>query len=108
MPIGEFKSLFQGNIPVYFAGDLNAHHQAFGYSSTDNKGRILKDLINKGMIKHLGPEFPILVGKSTKPDIILGNKYPYLNLAIEEGSITTSDHLPIVIKINTKPIFKKL
>ena len=102
------KSLFQRNIPVYFAGDLNTHHPAFGYSNIDNKGRILKYLINKGIIKHLGPEFPTLVGKSAKPDIILGNKHAYLNLAIEEGCITTSDHQPILMKISKKPILKKL
>ena len=85
---------------------MNAHHPAFGYSNIGNKGRILKDLINKGIIKDLGPEFPILVGKSTKPDIVLGNKHTYLNLAIEEGCITTSDHLPIIIKISIKSILK--
>ena len=56
--------------------------------------------------KFNGPDFGTLASKRGKPDIILSNNHNMYNLAIQQGDLTTSDHLPIIVKISTKPIIK--
>ena len=102
------KIIFQKTDPVYFIGDLNANHEAFGYRTNNLKGRLIKDLINKNLVTHWGPEFSTLVRREGKPDIILSNKKAFLNMAIEKGKITTSDHLPVIVILSTKAISKKV
>ena len=58
-------------MPVYMAADLNANHQITGYNYVDNKGRIIKDLIDRNIIKYMGSEFPTMVSKKTKPAVVL-------------------------------------
>ena len=108
LPLGEMRSQFQKTIPVYFMGNLNANHTMFGYQQNNNKGRAIKDLINRNIINHLGPDFSTLIGRQGKPDVVLSNKKAYLNIAIEPGKLTTSDHLPLIIRISTKPIIKSI
>ena len=107
LPIGDIRRIFQRNMPVYMAADLNAHHQIMGYQYVNNKGRIIKELIDRDIIKYMGPDFPTLVGKQTKPDVILANRQAFFNVSINPGTLTTSDHLPINITISTKPIIKE-
>ena len=64
-------------------------------------------MIDRNIAKHLGPDFPTLIGRNGKPDIVLSNRYNFLNMAIEAGNITSSDHLSLIIKISTKPITKE-
>ena len=104
LPIGDLRRAFQRNMPVYMAADLNANHQIMGYNYVNNKERIIKDLIDRNIIKYMGPEFPMMVRKKTKPDVVLANRQAFLNISMEPGPLTTSDHLPIKIKISTKPI----
>ena len=106
--MGEIRRTFQTNIPVYFMGDINANHAILGYNRENNKGKIVKRLIDDNIAKHLGPEFNTLVGKKGKPDIVLSNKIAHLNISIEEGSLTTSDHIPMIITLATKPIIKSI
>ena len=40
----------------------------------------------------------------SKPDIILKNRSAFLNFAIREGNLTTSDHIPIMFAPSTKAI----
>ena len=108
LPLGNMKKIFQKTDPVYFIGDLNANHEAFGYRTNNLKGRLIKDLINKNLVTHWGPEFSTLVRREGKPDIILSNKKAFLNMAIEKGKITTSDHLPVIVILSTKAISKKV
>ena len=42
----------------------------------------------------------------TKPDVVLGNRHAFYNIAITEGEITTSDHMPIIVTLSTKAIIK--
>ena len=107
LPVGELKRALQKTIPVYFIGDMNAHHPTLGYRYTDNKGKIIQELIDRNIAKHLGPDFPTLIGRNGKPDIVLSNRHNFLNMVIEAGSITSSDHLPLIIRISTKPILKE-
>ena len=54
---------------------------------------------------HLGPHFPTFFSynSSTNPDKIFSNKHHYLNCICEPGDITSSDHLPVIFKLSTKP-----
>ena len=89
-------------------GDLNANLTMFGYQQNDNKGKAIKDLINQNIINHIGPDFSTLIGRQGKPDAVLSNKKAYLNTAIEPGKLTTSDYIPLIIRISTKPIIKSI
>ena len=87
LPIGELNRKFQSNEAVYLLGDINVHHTMFGYNNTDIKGRELKNLINRNIITHLGPEFPTLIASQTKPDVVLGNRHTFYNIVITEGEL---------------------
>ena len=65
-------------------------------------------MLDHNVANYLGPDFPTLVSKSTKPDMILSNSHGFLNIAIEPGGITTSDHIPIKIELSTKAILKDI
>ena len=95
-------------MPEYLMADLNANHYIFGYTRSNDKGKIIKELIDRNIANYLGPDFPTLVGRSTKPDMILSNRHGFRNIAIEPGVITTSDHIPIKIKLFTKAILKDI
>ena len=62
-------------------------------------------LINQGKMMHLGPYFPTFlhINSATIPDKIFSNKHHYLNFISEPGEITTSDHIPIIFRLSTKP-----
>ena len=47
IPIGEIENILQKNLPVYFAGDANAHIPALGYNNSNNNGRIIKRLLEQ-------------------------------------------------------------
>ena len=108
-PIQEITNLLRKNIPVYIVGDLNASSRNLGHSTTNNNGRIIDNLIRRNIVTHMGPEFKTVINNrgSGTPDIILGNRHMHMNLQIQQGPLTTSNHLPIIIKIATKPISVK-
>ena len=108
LPTGDIRRMLQKNMPVYFMADLNANQQIFGYASSNNKGKNIKELIDHNIANYLRPDFPTLVGKSTKPDMILSNRRIFLNMAIELGGITTSDHILIKKKLSTRAIMKDI
>lgn len=58
---------------------------------------------------HLGPHFPTFYSHNTttNPDKIFANKHHYLNCMCEPGEITTSDHLPLIFRLSTKPFIKE-
>ena len=78
------------------------------YTRRNNRGEALSNLINRNVITHIGPDFNTLTTKKGRPDIILVNRYNIFNTATYEGEITTSDHIPLVMKISTRPIVKNL
>ena len=45
-----------------------------------------------------------MVGGTTKPDAVLKNRLAFFNVSIKPGDLMSSDHIPIVMKISTKPI----
>jgi len=94
------------NIPAYINADLKARHRTLGQNSNNLMGDELLKLINQNMITHTGPDFDTFVSTRGKgrPDISLGNKNIHMNHSIQQGSLTTSDHLLIVFTIATSPI----
>ena len=70
IPIGEIENILQRNIPVYFAGDINAHIPALGYARYNNNGRIIKNLIERDKIKLMGPDFRPFIHRNGKADLI--------------------------------------
>ncbi len=105
LPFTDFYRLLNNNIPTYIRGDLNGRHTYFGNRDNNTVGKSLIQLINQGIVIHLGPNFPTYIrhGAATKPDKILANKHHHLNMILEPGNITTSDHLPIIFRLSTKP-----
>ena len=100
----DYLKLINNNKPVYLLGDINAHHPLFNYNYTDVRGNYISRIINNGQLNYLGPDFPTLTDGRGRPDAILGNRHAAMNWHIAEGDITTSDHIPIIFTIATKPI----
>ncbi len=76
-----------------------------GNGANNRVEKSLINLINQGKMLHLGPHFPIFVSatSATSPDKIFSNKHHYLNCLSEPGEITTSDHIPIILRIAITP-----
>ena len=104
VPIAEIENILQKQLPVYFAGDINASIPALGYATYNHTGRIIRNLIIRDKIKLLGPEFRTLIHRNGRPDIVFSNKLAFLNYAIIQGKLSSSDHLLVIIKLSTKPI----
>ena len=106
LPLPGLNNLLRHNIPIYIIGDFNARHRTFGYTTHNTVGNALVQLINRRRLTHLGPDFPtyIRANLSSTPDIVLCNHLAHHNIHMRQGDISTSDHLPIVIRISTNPI----
>ena len=74
LPLGEIRRILQKNIPTYIIGDMNAQHPISGYTYTNNKGTLLKKLVERHNMKYLGPDFPALVRRNGRTDVITSNK----------------------------------
>lgn len=108
LPFPDMYTLLNNTIPTYIIGDFNCSHMNLGNRRNNNVGKSLI-LIDQGKLLHLGPHFPTFIrsGSATNPDKIFSNKHSYLNTLIEQGNITSSDHLPIIFKLSTKPFYIK-
>ena len=104
--MGKLRIYHKKNIPVYFAGDINANIPALGYAQYNNNRRIIKNLIERDKIKLMGPGFRTFIHRNGKPEIVFSNKLAFLNFAILRDQLTSFDHLPVIIKLSTKPIIK--
>lgn len=105
LPFTDFYRLLNNTIPTYILGDFNGRHKYFGNNNNNTVGKSLIQLVNQGILMHLGPHFPTFIshGAATTPDKIFANKHHYLNTICEPGNITTSDHIPIILQISTMP-----
>ncbi len=109
LPYTDMYKLLNNSIPTYIIGDFNGRHTSLGNRDNNTVGKSLMNLINQGKMIHLGPHFPTFYSHNTttNPDKIFSNKHHYLNCMCEPGEITTSDHLPIIFKLSTKPFIKE-
>ena len=105
-PIANLLRLLRNNIPAYILADFNARHRFIGHSTNNAAGTIMNNLITRNLAYHIGPDFNTWVGQNgiSKPDIILKNRSAFLNFAIREGNLTTSDHIPIMFTLSTNAI----
>ena len=105
-PYNDIMQYVRKRIPVYILGDLNARHTFLGYQHSNNVGNSLYRLINGGLLTYLGPEFKTYIRSNVtgKPDILLGNINLYHNISSQQGPMTTSDHLPVILTISERPI----
>ena len=106
VPIGELENILQKNMPVYFVGDINANVPALDNATYNNNGRAVKRHIEQDKIKLMGLDFRTLIHRNGRPDIVFSSKIAFLNYAILKGKLTSSDHLPVILEISTKPIVK--
>ena len=107
-PLQDINKIIQKPTPSYVIADFNARHSCFGHRDKNMMGLTLDMLLNTNKLKHLGPDFPTLVNKKGTPDIIVGNRVAHLNYSLKEGDITSSDHLPLIVTLATKPILIKI
>lgn len=105
-PVQDILSLMRKPLPVYLFGDLNARHVALGHPSNNAFGRYIFDLIRRNLLTFLGPDFHTFIGQARpgKPDILLSNRFHSYNYSLTQGPLTTSDHLPVILKLSTKAI----
>ena len=105
-PRQEILSLMRKPLPVYLIADLNANHPAFGHGRSNFLGEQFYDFVRRGVVTFLGPDFYTFIGGNNKgkPDLALTNRHHHFNYALLEGPLTSSDHLPMVCQLSTKPI----
>lgn len=106
LPFPDFIKITNYAQPAYLIGDVNARHRIFNNNNINPVGTALAAIINTGRLSHLGPTFPTFLSHNaaTAPDKVLSNNKAYFNYVIQEGPLTTSDHIPIVFTISTAPI----
>ena len=104
----DFQRLISMNLPILFAGDFNATHPFFGHQGRPNhRGELLHNICKLYKLDFLGPDFHTFHSgnRKGKPDIVLGNKLlGIFNRFISQGPRVGSDHIPIQIELDTKPI----
>lgn len=106
IPIQNLLRILRRTTPAYLLGDLNARHRIFGHNNNNNAGDILYNEISSGGAIHLGPDFQTFLTPRAggTPDTVIANNNQIHNIYISPGPITTSDHLPIIMKISASPI----
>ena len=107
LPVHNLDHLAAIPHPTYIMGDLNARHRIFGYANPSNTvGNQLSDLIDDGQWTHLGPPFKTYHSyrSATTPDIVLGNRFAHLDINLEPGPPTTSDHTAVRATISVNPL----
>ena len=104
----DFQRLISMNLPILFAADFNAIHPHFGHQGRSNhRGELLYHICKLYNLDFLGPDFHTFRSgnRKGKPDLVFGNKLlGIFNRFISQGPMVGSDHIPIQIELDTKPI----
>ena len=105
-PYQDMLSIMRLHKPAYLVGDLNGRHTSLGYNGTSDSGRAILNLVRRYLVRHLEPDFSTWIhpDRTGTPDLVLGNRHIHHNITIQQGPLTTSDHIPIIMSIATKPI----
>lgn len=87
-------------------GDLNATHTLLGHTRNNTVRKGLKISMKQGKLLPLGPNFPTHhhMQASTTQDIILANNKVIHNTIIEQGPLTTLNHIPIIVSLTAKAV----
>lgn len=105
-PSQDIMRLMRKPIPAYIFADLNAVHTSLGHTRNNIFGNEIHRLTSRNLIQFLGPDFnTFLRGRlHGKPDVLFCNRFHNLNYALTQGPLSTSDHIPVVLKLSTRPI----
>ena len=108
LPIRDFDRLFdRNNYPIFFAGDINAHHTVLHHPRNNRHGRQLHSLFRRKRLHYIGPDFETFIqgNRRGRPDLVFGNRaaLPF-HSHCSPGPQLGSDHIPIEITISTNPI----
>ena len=62
--------------------------------------------MNNNKVNFLGADFPTYYSRNTAttPDIVLFNNKTFHNISINPGPVTSSGHIPVIIKTTTRAI----
>ena len=108
LPLLDIQHILNLGNPTLILTDANSKHRNFGHSTSNNTGKILKDICNTLSLHYLGPNFNTFYNYTSKgkPDLILCNtQFLYLAHQITEGPrMTSSDHIPFTVTTSTNPI----
>lgn len=108
VPYGDITRFLGHNKPVYLLCDFNGRHRILGNGNNNAVGHTLASLVNRGRMTILGPDFPTHITNTSArtPDLVVENKYANLNIHLEPGRASISDHLPIeaTISVNSMQI----
>lgn len=106
IPNQNLLRIFRHQIPVIFAGDVNARHRNYGHGNNNQAGDQIWELTSRGNVIHQGPNFKTFITPRAcgTPDVVLTNNRIIHNMHITPGQLTTSDHLPIIITLSASPI----
>ena len=108
LPLFDFNKLFNiNNIPVIFAGDINACHRAYHHTTNNNHGHQLFAICQQKNLHYIGPDFFTFynAGNKGRPDLVFGNRAALVyHTHCTPGPNIGSDHIPIILKISTTPI----
>lgn len=106
LPNNTILRIFRNQYPVIFAGDINARHRTLDHGNNNPAGELINQMIRTGNTIHIGPDFKTYITPraSGTPDIVLTNNKINHNIQLIPGPLTTSDHIPIIIKVSASPI----
>ena len=111
LPLLDFHRLFNiNNIPVIFAGDLNACHLAYHHTTNNNHGHQLLAIAQQKNLHYIGPDFYTYNsgGNRGRPDLVFANRAALVyHTHCTPGPNIGSDHIPLILKISTTPILNK-
>ena len=107
IPSVQINRLLNYNLPTVIISDFNASHSLFDNAKYPNsRGRQLHSLMSTRNLSLLGPNFHTYrQGRNKgKPDLIICNAlFHMFQHRVIEGDPIGSDHIPIILKIQTKP-----
>lgn len=106
LPYPDIHKLMYSNDPTYIIADFNAKHIFLGNRTSNEVGKGLNIFYQNNKLIHLGPNFPTFfnINSASTPDLVLCNNKTFHNHKIEQGPLSSSDHLPIILTITSKAI----
>ena len=108
----DFCKLTKFKLPLLIFGDFNSKHPFFhnentNYPSGNTNGRTMYNLCIKNNLQFLGPTFNTFITKyhKSKLDIAICNQdFNIFHNKFEHGETIGSDHIPVILKLSSKPI----
>ncbi|GFW54504.1 probable RNA-directed DNA polymerase from transposon X-element [Trichonephila clavipes] len=102
----DVEALFRLGGASIICGDFNAHHISWGCQSNDNRGNIIKNLIDNTDTQIVAPTTPTRFGHNSASiiDFALTRNIHWLS-QVESIAELSSDHNPLIISFDTNRRF---